>query len=87
MTHRRIIRCHNPDGGEAMAWIKLTQMREKARKAIYINTDQIVRVMESVGAAKEYATMIALTSGSQDVCETIDEVMNLIEPKEPPPGA
>jgi len=44
-------------------------MREKARKAVYINTDQIVRVMESVGAAKEYATMIALTSGSQDVCD------------------
>ena len=43
--------------------------------------------MESVGAAKEYATMIALTNGSQDVCETIDEFMNLIEPKEPPPGA
>jgi thymidine phosphorylase len=64
-----------------MTWIKLTQMREKERKALYINTEQIVRVMESIGTAKEYATTIALTNGSQDVCETIGEVMDKIDPK------
>jgi hypothetical protein len=56
-------------------------MREKEHKALYINTEQIVQVMESVGAAKEYATTIALTNGSQDVCETISEVMDKIDPK------
>jgi hypothetical protein len=70
-----------------MAWIKLTHMPDKERKALYINTEQIVRIMESFSGAKGYATTIALTNGSQDVCETVHEVMNLIEPKNSPPGA
>jgi uncharacterized protein YlzI (FlbEa/FlbD family) len=62
-----------------MAWIKLTQMHEKERRALYVNSEQIVRIMESVGAPKGYATTIALTNGTQDVCETIEEVMNMID--------
>jgi hypothetical protein len=70
-----------------MPWIKLTHMPDKERKALYINTEQIVRITESFGGAKGYATTIALTNGSQDVCETIHEVMDLIEPKNSPPSA
>jgi hypothetical protein len=69
-----------------MAWIKLTYLPNNQRKSLYLNTDQIVRVAEALGAAKGYATNVTLTGGTQDVCETIDEVMNLIEPKAPPPG-
>jgi hypothetical protein len=68
------------NGVKTMAWIKLTQMHEKERKALYINSEQIVRIMESSGAAKGYATTIALTNGSQDVCEAIDDVMKMIDP-------
>jgi hypothetical protein len=64
-----------------MAWIKLTYLPNNQRKA---NTDQIVRITEALGAAKGYATNVTLVAGTQDVCETIDEVMKLIEPKEPP---
>jgi hypothetical protein len=67
-----------------MAWIKLTYLPNNQRKALYLNTDQIVRITEALGDAKGYATNVTLVAGTQDVCETIDEVMKLIEPKEPP---
>jgi hypothetical protein len=68
------------DGDNDMAWIKLTHLLNKERKPLYVNTDQIARIIESSGGAPGYATTITLTNREQDVCETVSEVMNLINP-------
>ncbi len=61
-----------------MAFIKLTHMVGSTRKNLYVNSDQIVRVSEPIGPTSGYQASLVLTNGSQDVLETVDQVMALI---------
>jgi len=62
-----------------MPFIKLTQTDGKIRKDLYINSDQIVRVAEPIGASDVYKATLLLANGSQDVLETVAEVMARIK--------
>jgi hypothetical protein len=61
-----------------MTLIKLTHFVNEARKPLYLNTDQIVRIADSAGAGQGYRTSILLANGSQDVIETMEEVIQYI---------
>jgi hypothetical protein len=62
-----------------MPLIKLTHMVGTARKDLYINSDQIVRINDPIGSSAGYQASLLLTSGSQDVLETVAEVVALIQ--------
>jgi hypothetical protein len=62
-----------------MAFIKLTHMLGATRKDVYINADQIIRVGEPIGPTSGYQASLLLANGSQDVVETVAQVMALIE--------
>jgi hypothetical protein len=61
-----------------MPFIKLTHMVGTARKNLYVNSDQIVRIAEPIGPSAGYQASLLLASGSQDVLETVAEVVALI---------
>ena len=61
-----------------MTMIKLTHFVNQAYKPVYLNTDQIVRVAHTTAAEQGYRTCITLTSGLQEVIETVDEVVQRI---------
>jgi hypothetical protein len=59
-----------------MAWIKLTQLDGNA---VYVSTDQIVRVRLPVGEAPSAKAVLDFASGQlQAVHENIDQVMSLL---------
>ena len=59
-----------------MAWIKLTQLDGNA---VYVSSDQIVRVRVPVGEAPSAKAVLDFTSGQlQAVHETIDQVISLL---------
>jgi|HubBroStandDraft_6_1064221.scaffolds.fasta_scaffold257185_2 hypothetical protein len=62
-----------------MPLIKLTHMVGTARKDLYINSDQIVRINDPIGSSAGYQASLLLASGSQDVLETVAEVVALIQ--------
>ncbi len=62
-----------------MPLIKLTHMMGTARKDLYINSDQIVRITDPIGASAGYQASLLLASGSQDVLETVAQVVALIQ--------
>ena len=64
--------------GNAMAWIKLTHYVNGVPKPLYLNTGQIVRVADPVGAREEYRANILLANNTTDVIETVEDVMQLI---------
>jgi hypothetical protein len=61
-----------------MAFIKLTHMAGTARKDVYVNVEQIVRVATPIDVRTVYQANLVLANGQQDVLETVDEVMALI---------
>ena len=63
-----------------MAFIKLTHMVGNAKKDVYVSVDQIVRVGEPSDTKPVYKSSLLLANGQQDVLETVDEVMGLIQP-------
>ncbi len=62
-----------------MPLIKLTHMVGTARRELYINSDQIVRIADPIGPSASYQASLLLTSGSQDVLETVAQVVALIQ--------
>ncbi len=61
-----------------MAFIKLTHMAGTAKKDVYVNAEQIVRVGTPIDSRTVYQANLILANGQQDVLETVDEVMALI---------
>jgi hypothetical protein len=61
-----------------MAFIKLTHMVGSARKDLYVNVEQIIRVSVPIDGNSVYQSSLVLSNGAQDVLETVDEVMELI---------
>jgi hypothetical protein len=66
-------------GDRPMPFIKLTHMVGAAKKDLYVNSDQIVRINDPIGPSAGYQASLLLASGSQDVLETVDQVMALIQ--------
>ena len=62
-----------------MAFIKLTHMVGSARKDVYVNVEQIVRVSTPTDPKTVYQSSLILANGQQDVLEIVDEVMRLID--------
>jgi hypothetical protein len=61
-----------------MAFIKLTHMSGTARKDVYVNVEQIVRIGTPIDTRTVYQANLILANGQQDVLETVEEVMALI---------
>jgi hypothetical protein len=67
-----------------MALIKLTHVVHGQRKPVYLSTEQIVRIADALAADKSYQTTILLTNSSQDVVETVAEVVqSILHPNAP----
>jgi S-ribosylhomocysteine lyase LuxS involved in autoinducer biosynthesis len=62
-----------------MPFIKLTHMVGSARRNVYVNSDQIVRISEPIGPSAGYQASLLLANGSQDVLESVAQVMALIQ--------
>jgi hypothetical protein len=60
------------------AFIKLTHMAGSAKRDVYVNVEQIVRVGTPIDTKTAYQASLVLASGQQDVVETVEEVMALI---------
>jgi hypothetical protein len=61
-------------------YISLTHLINNKPSPVYVNVDQICWIGAPVGAAPDYKTTVMLSAGQVNVCETVAEVMQLINP-------
>lgn len=62
-----------------MAFIKLTYMDGTAKKDVYVSVEQIVRIGDPTDTKTVYKSGLLLANGQQNVLESVEEVMGLIQ--------
>jgi hypothetical protein len=65
-------------------FIALTHLINNKPAPLYVNVDQICRVVDSVGGGPGYATDISLSQGQVFVRETVAQVMQIINGQKAP---